>query len=450
MSERVSEIIEQGRSTHVASDSQGLTHGGRERGQPGGRNDVVDESRPCNPEGGGEPTVVHVMTVPWSLFFLSGQASFMRGSGFAMHAIASPGPALQRFGEQERVAVHSVAMTRSITPASDLRALSQLWCALRRIRPQIVHAHTPKGGLLGMLAAWLAGVPVRIYHMRGLPFVTATGLRRWLLRAAEWLSCSLAHRVFAIGNSIRAIAVEEGLCDAGKIRVLLGGGNGVDAAGRFMPRGDTARSASRTRYGIPSDALVIGFVGRLAREKGVVELARAWECIRETLPGAHVLLVGPLQEEGAVPPDVVSRLQGDARVHMTGLDWDTPPLYSAMDVVALPTYREGLPNVPLEAAAMALPVVATRIPGCTDAVLDGVTGTLVPPRDATALAAALLRYLRDPALRARHGEAGRERVLAEFRREAIWEAVAEEYRRLLAAHPSVRPRPMDGQKVPSR
>jgi glycosyltransferase involved in cell wall biosynthesis len=137
---------------------------------------------------------------------------------------------------------------------------------------------------------------------------------------------------------------------------------------------------------------------------------------------------------------VVAGLRADPRVHLTGVEWDTPPLYAAMDVVALPTYREGFPNVALEAAAMALPIVATRVPGVVDAVQDEVTGTLVAPRDAAALAGALQRYLGDPALRDRHGQAARRRVLAEFRREAIWEATAAEYRSAMATHPSHLPK----------
>ena len=126
-------------------------------------------------------------------------------------------------------------------------------------------------------------------------------------------------------------------------------------------------------------------------------------------------------------------LRTDARVHLLGHVRDMPALYAAMDLLVLPTYREGFPYVPMEAAAMALPVVATLVPGCVDAVVDGVTGTLVPPRDPAALAAAIARYLGDPDLRRRHGQAGRERVLRDFRPGDIWEATYQEYVRLLRA-----------------
>lgn len=377
-------------------------------------------------------TVVHVMTAPISLFFLAGQVSFMRNAGFSVHAIASPGPELAAFGAQEGATVLAVDMPRRITPLRDLLALWRLWKALRGIRPHIVHAHTPKGGLLGMIAAWLARVPVRVYHIRGLPFVTATGLRRSLLRATERVSCGLAHRVLAVSQSMRTIALEDGLCGEEKIKVLLGGsGNGVDATGRFVPQVPAVRADARAKLAIPSDALVIGFVGRLVRDKGVVELATAWNDLRERIPGLHLLLLGHTASENAVPAEVLAALRADSRVHLTGHARDMPQLYAAMDVVALPTYREGFPNVALEAAAMELPIVATSVPGCVDAVQDGITGVLVPPRDARALAEALLRYLGEPELRIQHGRAGRRRVLVEFRREAIWEAIASEYRSLL-------------------
>jgi glycosyltransferase involved in cell wall biosynthesis len=176
---------------------------------------------------------------------------------------------------------------------------------------------------------------------------------------------------------------------------------------------------------------VVGFVGRIVRDKGIVELYQAWKILRARDLNLHLLLVGPFDPQDPVPPGIESRLRKDPRAHLTGMDWDTPRLYAAMDVVSLPTYREGFPNVPIEAAAMGLPVVATRIPGCVDAVQDGVTGTLVPPADAHALARAIEAYVTDPVLRRRHGVAGRERVLREFRQEVIWEALYREYLRLL-------------------
>ncbi len=382
--------------------------------------------------------VVHVVTVPVSLDTqLGGQLSYMRGRGYDVHVITSPGPELAAFAEREGVPAEAIPMRRAITPMKDLVALYRLWRSLRRIRPQIVHSHTPKGGLLGMIAATLARTPVRIYHLRGLPFVTATGLRRRLLRSTEWVSCALAHRVIAISHSTQSTAVEEGLSRPDKIGVLLGGGNGVDAAVRFKPQPASVRSEIRGQLQIPEDALVIGFVGRLARDKGIVELAAAWKQLRERDPRLHLLLVGWNELEPGLA-EMGAALQADPRVRLTGPRSDVPRLYAAMDVVALPTYREGFPNVAVEAAAMALPLVATSIPGCVDAVQDGVTGTLVPVADAGALRVALERYIADPALRSRHGQAGRRRVLQDFRREAIWEAIDAEYQRLLEARRPVR------------
>jgi glycosyltransferase involved in cell wall biosynthesis len=379
-------------------------------------------------------TLLHVTTIPMSLTFLRGQVGYMQSRGLRVHALSSPGPDLHAFAEREGVTVSAVEMPRRITPLRDLRAVAGILRELRRIRPTIMHAHTPKGGLLGMIAAAVHRAPVRIYHMRGLPLTGASGMKRRLLWATEWLACRLAHRVLCVSHSVRREAVEARICPPQKIQVLLGGsGNGVDATGRFDPDAydDGVRAETRARFGIPRDAVVIGFVGRIVRDKGVVELAAAWRELRERYPHLHLLVVGPSESQDPVPEETERLLREDPRVRLAGMDWNTPPLYAAMDLVALPTYREGFPNVPLEAAAMRLPVVTTRIPGCVDAVADGVTGLLVPAHDSTALRAALERYLDDPELRLLHGAAGRERVLCEFRQEALWEALYDVYRRLL-------------------
>jgi glycosyltransferase involved in cell wall biosynthesis len=219
--------------------------------------------------------------------------------------------------------------------------------------------------------------------------------------------------------------------------VILGGSvNGVDANSKFNPARVAAggRNKVRASYGIPEEALVIGFVARLVRDKGVVELAAAWTALRDEFPNLHLLATGVFEPEDPVPPDVKAMLSSDPRIHLTGWVDEVAPLYPAMDLLVLPTYREGLPVAPLEAAAMELPIVATRIPGCVEAVQDGVTGTLVPVHDAVALGDALRLYLRDPELRRTHGRAGRQRVLTQFRPEAIWEVLYYEYQRLLRAN----------------
>jgi glycosyltransferase involved in cell wall biosynthesis len=377
--------------------------------------------------------LLHITTVPVSFTFLHGPVDFVIARGVKVHALSSPGPELGAFGQRHDIPTYAVEMPRRITPLGDLRAVQQIIRVIRQVQPHIVHAHTPKGGLLGMIAAAAARVPVRIYHMRGLPVLGARGLKRVLLRTTERLSCRMAHRVICVSHSLRDVAIADRICSPDKITVLAGGsGQGVDAT-RFNPSRlqPGTGAATRERLGLPSNAVVMGFVGRLVRDKGVGELEAAWRVLRFEHPELRMLLVGPWEDQDPVPDGVRDRLEADPRVHLVGMDWNTPALYAAMDLVALPSYREGFPNVPLEAAAMGLPVVATDVPGCRDAVEDGVTGTLVPPRDTVRLTGALRSYILSSDLRTLHGAAGRERVLRSFRQEAIWEEMFEEYARLL-------------------
>lgn len=380
--------------------------------------------------------LLHITTVPITLGFLRGQAGYMRAQGIETEAVTSAGEGLAEFIQSEAIPVHQLEMSRRISPLRDLVAVVRLTALLRRRRPDLLHAHTPKGGLLGTVAGRLAGVPVILYHIHGLPLATATGLRRLLLWGSDWLACRLATEILCVSSSVRDEVLRHRLTTAGRITVLLRGSiNGVDAEGRFNPAmlPPGSRAQARTESGIPPKAHVVGYVGRLVTDKGLCELANAWRMLASDHPNAHLLLVGPFESHDPLPTDVVRQLQADPHVHFTGLQWDTPRWLAAMDLVVLPSYREGMPVVPLEAAAMALPVVATRVPGCVDAIEHGVTGTLVPVRDTAALAAAISDYLDHPELRERHGSAGREAMLRWFKPERMWAALAGEYRRLLAA-----------------
>lgn len=380
--------------------------------------------------------VLSVTTVPMSFLFMRGLAAALARRGMKAEFATSPGSGIREFEAAESVSVHTVPMQRRVSPLRDIQAIARMRSVIRRVRPAVVAGHTPKGGMVALAAASLARVPVRVYHLRGLRFETASGIQRALLRRVEQATCALAHEVICVSESVRAEAVLASLGPAGKFVVLGGGsGQGVDADETFNPArlASHARATARAALGFEPDALVIGFVGRVVRDKGIVELTAAWSQLRARHPSARLMLVGPFETEDPIPAECEAALRADERVCLLGARSDLPVLYSAMDLVVLPTYREGFPNVPLEAAAMELPVVATRVTGCVDAVVDGVTGSLVPARSADALAASIDMYLADPALRRSHGSAGRARVMDRFRREVVLDRTAAEYRRLLDA-----------------
>lgn len=388
------------------------------------------------------PRLLHVLTVPDTLEFLRGQIEYVKERGFDVAAACSGEPSMEHVGktleyyrERAGIQVHSVSMHRRISPLHDVRTIAELVALMRRFRPHIVHSHTPKGGLLGMVAARAANVPVRIYHLRGLLMETSTGARRQLLANTERVACSLATTTICVSHSVRRTAIEERLVRPDRIRVLLqGSSNGVDARERFNPeRVGDVRAEVRRSLGIGPDEPVVGFVGRLVRDKGIFELAEAWPRVREAVPNARLVIAGDYEEHDPVPESVREKVARDPSIQVLGFRADAPRLYTAFDVVALPTYREGFPNVALEAAAMCRPIVASRVTGCVDAVDDGVTGTLIPARDAAALARAIQRYLKDPELRERHGAAGRARVEQFFDQPRLWAAVAEVYDELLKA-----------------
>jgi len=357
----------------------------------------------------------------------------MVARGVEVHVVSSPGPALEAFAREHAVEAHAIPMRRAIAPGGDLHALRAMTSLLRRLDPTIVHAHTPKGGLLGMMAAAAARVPYRIYQLRGLPWITARGVTRRILWGTESTAFACAHVVVAVSHSLAQVAREARFVGAQrKLRVLgEGSGQGVDALGRFDPTHSPGRTAARQCWGLPPEVLVIGYVGRLVRDKGVPELVAAWRTLRRRLPEARLLVVGDADERDSVDDRWLARLEEDERVLHIRRTSEMPAVYAACDVFVLPTHREGFPNVLLEAASMELPVVATESVGCVDAVEDGVTGFLVAIGDVAALTTALERYLRDAELRTAHGRAGRARVLKHFERGDVIQRIGGLYDELL-------------------
>ena len=376
------------------------------------------------------PRLVHITTVPESLGFVAGQVDFLRAKGWEIAVVSSPGRLLDDFASRHDVHAQAVTMNRAVTPTEDAGAVARVTDFLFDFAPDIVHSHTPKGGLVGMLAARAALVAVRVYQMRGLLLTTARGLRKALYASAERTSCTLAHAVVCQSPSLREYAVQRRIVSARKALVFCGGSNGVDAAGRFNPD-NVGGLDVRRQLGIADDEFVVGFVGRIVRDKGVPELVDAWRTLKGRHPDAHLLIVGAFEARDGVPDWVERALRDDRRVHLVGFVRDLPRYYEAMDVLALPSHREGFPNVPLEAAAMGVPTVTTDAIGCVDAVIEGVTGTVVPVGDTARLAAALMKYADDPGLRAEHAVRARLRVIEEFRPESIHRASLELYERLL-------------------
>jgi glycosyltransferase involved in cell wall biosynthesis/O-antigen/teichoic acid export membrane protein len=376
--------------------------------------------------------LVHITTVPMTMRFFVGQISFLKDHGFTVRAISSPDEddSLAAFGADEDIEVHAVPMEKRIAPASDIVSLVRLCRLLRKLRPDVVHSHTPKAALLGTLAARLAGVPVVVISIHGLPQMTRTGFTRKVLDAMTRLGCRVADKVWCVSPSMRSYVIEQHLCHADKV-VVLGSGsvNGVDSAKTFSPDEQSCHCrAIREQMQIPPQNLVIGFVGRITADKGMHELAQAWRQLSAERADVDLLLVGPFEAEDPLLAEDAALFHEDKRVHLAGPQKEVAPFFAAMDVFVMPSYREGFGVTNIEAASMSLPVVSTCIPGCVDSVQDGVTGTLVPPRDSDSLHAALDEYCSNPAMRREHGQAGRQRVIAEFEPRAIWQLLSDLYR----------------------
>lgn len=311
-----------------------------------------------------------------------------------------------------------VGMERKISPLRDLIALFELYRLFRRERFDLVVSVVPKAGLLGMLAAFLIGVPKRVHIFQGQVWASKRGFMRGLLKSIDWFVAKLATDLLAVSASERKFLEEQGVVKPGRVQVLGAGSIcGVDMA-RFRPDPD-ARTELRQFCGIPNDAVVCLFLGRITADKGVFDLVRAYSACADAQPNLWLILVGPDEEDLSL--QLKTMLNGEAARRMLVHGFTNSPerYIAASDFLCLPSYREGFGMVVIEAAAAGVPSIGSRIYGVIDAIVEDETGLLVPPRDPKRLAVALSGLARDDVLRARLALAGRTRVENEFKQENV-------------------------------
>ena len=379
--------------------------------------------------------VLLVSTVPSTLWaFFRRLPAFARDRQIEVAVAAAKGRELGYFREQLGTITHTVNLTRRISPLADVLSVIRLARIIKRNKYDVVHAHTPKAGLVGVLAAWLAGVPHRVYTIHGFPAETATGLTRRLLLLSDRTAVRLATTVLVVSKSLRDQVRSAGVAKESKLRILGDGSAcGVDI-GRFTQSPSTRQPAKKKReeLGIPADARLMGFVGRLVLDKGIDVIVDAFQLLCDTRPDLHLLLLGDYEpDRGRVPERTIQTIESHPRIKHVPFDWDPVPYYAAMDVLLLATLREGLGYALLEAASLEIPAVATRATGCVDAIVDGETGFLVDIGDVNAMASATGLLLDDPALRNRIGQAARERVLRLFTDDRLLEEHIRLYQSML-------------------
>jgi glycosyltransferase involved in cell wall biosynthesis len=380
------------------------------------------------------PRLVTVVNSSIAVRFLQGQLQFFQDRGFDVTVLCPE--RRQDEWEVERpegVPIIEVPMERKIAPLRDLVSLWRLSRILRALRPAVTNVGTPKAGLLGGFAAWLNRVPCRFYTLHGLRFETTKGLKRRILVHAERLACRFAHRVVCVSQSVREKAIASGLTTYQRTAVFGAGScNGVDAS-RFAATPEMKRRAGdlRCQLGIPAQVPVVLFVGRLTCDKGIPELMTAFLDLRRQFPELRLLLVGCFEDGDPLPAETRKSLETHSRVIFAGAVQETAPYYAIADVVILPSHREGLPTVILEAQAAGKPVIGARATGIVDVVVDGETGLLFPIGDARALAEAVAKLMSDKGLASRLGLAGQEQVKRDFRQEQIWQAFHREYLEVL-------------------
>ena len=348
---------------------------------------------------------------------------------FDVTAVSADHTELKRVAEKYGVDHYPVEMTRAITPLKDLVAVWKLYRFLRKEKPALVHSHTPKAGLVGMMAAYFAGVPVRMHTVAGLPLLEATGAKRTLLNMVEKITYAFATKVYPNSFAMRDIIIREGFCAPEKLKVLANGSsNGIDTEFFSRPQIPKAQQqVLRQDLGILPEDFVFIFVGRLVSDKGINELMEAFKEI--ALPKAKLLLVGPLETDlDPLNPATLAEVESNKNIITAGYQNDVRPYFAISDVLVFPSYREGFPNVVLQAGALELPAIVSNINGCNEIIIEGRNGTIIAVKDVQALKSSMTEMVQNEPWREKLQSQARSMITSRYDQQVVWQAILAEYR----------------------
>lgn len=375
--------------------------------------------------------VFRIVTAPISFEkLLAGQMAYMQENGCKVTMISSGLAKLQKLSAAEGCDYFAVSMTRQITPLKDLKALYQLYRIMKTYKPDIVHTHTPKAGTLGMIAGMLAGIKVRMHTVAGMPLTEAKGIKKALLKRVEKITYSCATHIYPNSFKLANYIVTNRYCPAGKVKVLgKGSSNGIDV-GYFKPANDfiCEEFIQKEQLNISPGNFVYLFIGRIVTDKGINELVQAFEKLCLTNKDIRLLLVGPFENElDPVLPATKQAIKNNKAIISVGYKSDVRPYLAISHVLVFPSYREGFPNVPMQAGCFNLPAIVTDINGCNEIITEGVNGIIIPPKNMLALKNAMERMLYDDELRLSCGNKAREVIAESYSNKLIWSVILEEY-----------------------
>lgn len=366
--------------------------------------------------------IARLTTVRMSLSLLiNGQEIFFRNKGYT-YFLAS-GPCAHKINDKFYT---ELPLVRRPNLYKDLKALIATYFWLRRIKPDILHTHTPKAGLIGMVAGFFAGVPVRVHTVAGIPWMETSGLLRNFYKLFESLTYFFATKIYPNSNGLHNFLIDELPFASRKYKVIgNGSSNGIDTDYFSSDAIFDSKEKLRDDYSLPQDAFVWVFIGRIVKDKGINELVEAFLKIRSK---HFLLLVGPFEnDQDPISHETSLLIESSSNILTYGFQKDVRPFLKLSDALVFPSYREGFPNVPMQAAAMGLPQIVTNINGCNEIVMQRVTGLIVPPKNSQALLEAMIELAKDLEARKTMSINSRTSIIKRYSRINIWNLIEEEY-----------------------